>query len=45
LGLDPGTKVRDNLGRPLEIAEGKPLASTGGLTPRRSPLSVTLPLW
>jgi uncharacterized protein (DUF1501 family) len=26
LGLDPGTKVRDNLGRPLEIAEGKPLA-------------------
>jgi uncharacterized protein (DUF1501 family) len=25
LGLDPGTKVRDNLGRPLEIAEGKPL--------------------
>jgi uncharacterized protein (DUF1501 family) len=25
LGLDPGTKVRDNLGRPLEIADGKPL--------------------
>jgi hypothetical protein len=25
LGLDPGTKIRDNLGRPLEIAEGKPL--------------------
>jgi hypothetical protein len=25
LGLDPATKVRDNLGRPLEIAEGKPL--------------------
>ncbi len=25
LGVDPGTKVRDNLGRPLEIAEGKPL--------------------
>jgi hypothetical protein len=27
LGIDPGTKVRDNLGRPLEIAEGKPIAS------------------
>jgi hypothetical protein len=25
LGIDPGTKIRDNLGRPLEIAEGKPL--------------------
>jgi hypothetical protein len=25
LGLDPATKIRDNLGRPLEIAEGKPL--------------------
>jgi hypothetical protein len=25
LGLDPATKVRDNLGRPLEIADGKPL--------------------
>lgn len=25
LGLDPTTKVRDNLGRPLEIAEGRPL--------------------
>jgi uncharacterized protein (DUF1501 family) len=25
LGIDPGTKVRDNLGRPLEIADGKPL--------------------
>jgi len=25
LGLDPGTKVRDNLGRPLEIADGKPI--------------------
>jgi len=25
LGLDPGTQVRDNLGRPLSIAEGKPL--------------------
>ena len=25
LGLDPGTKIRDNLGRPLEIADGKPL--------------------
>jgi hypothetical protein len=27
LGLEPSTKVRDNLGRPLEIAEGKPLPS------------------
>jgi len=26
LGVDPSTKVRDNLGRPLEIAEGKPIA-------------------
>jgi hypothetical protein len=26
LGLDPETKIRDNLGRPLPIAEGKPLA-------------------
>jgi uncharacterized protein (DUF1501 family) len=25
LGLDPATQVRDNLGRPLAIAEGKPL--------------------
>jgi hypothetical protein len=25
LGLDPSTKIRDNLGRPLEIAEGKVL--------------------
>ena len=25
LGIDPGTQVRDNLGRPLQIAEGKPL--------------------
>jgi hypothetical protein len=25
LGIDPSTKVRDNLGRPLEIADGKPL--------------------
>jgi hypothetical protein len=25
LGVDPGTKIRDNLGRPLEIADGKPL--------------------
>jgi hypothetical protein len=25
LGLDPATQVRDNLGRPLNIAEGKPL--------------------
>jgi len=27
LGMDPGTKVRDNLGRPLEIAEGKAIPS------------------
>jgi hypothetical protein len=26
LGVDPGTKVRDNLGRPIELAEGKPVA-------------------
>jgi hypothetical protein len=26
LGLDPATQIRDNLGRPLAIAEGKPLA-------------------
>jgi Protein of unknown function (DUF1501) len=26
LGVDPSTKIRDNLGRPLEIAVGKPLA-------------------
>ncbi len=26
LGLDPATPVRDNLGRPLTIADGKPLA-------------------
>ncbi|MGL4552085.1 MAG: DUF1501 domain-containing protein [Gemmataceae bacterium] len=25
LGIDPATKVRDNLGRPIELAEGKPL--------------------
>jgi hypothetical protein len=25
LGIDPGTKVRDNLGRPLELADGKPI--------------------
>jgi len=25
LGIDPSTQVRDNLGRPLQIAEGKPL--------------------
>jgi uncharacterized protein (DUF1501 family) len=25
LGIDPATKVRDNLGRPIEIAEGKPV--------------------
>jgi hypothetical protein len=27
LGLDPSTKIRDSIGRPLEIAEGKPLKS------------------
>jgi hypothetical protein len=27
LGLDPATQVRDNLGRPLNIADGKPLAA------------------
>jgi hypothetical protein len=27
LGVDPGSKIRDNLGRPLEIAEGKPVAA------------------
>jgi hypothetical protein len=26
LGLDPATQVRDNLGKPLNIADGKPLA-------------------
>jgi Protein of unknown function (DUF1501) len=26
LGLDPATQVRDNLGRPLNIADGKPIA-------------------
>ena len=26
LGLDPTTQVRDNLGRPLNIADGKPIA-------------------
>jgi len=26
LGVDPGTKVRDNLGRPLELADGKPVS-------------------
>jgi hypothetical protein len=25
LGIDPTTKVRDNLSRPIEIADGKPL--------------------
>jgi len=25
LGVDPGTQVRDNLGRPMPIADGKPL--------------------
>ncbi|MFO0928188.1 MAG: DUF1501 domain-containing protein [Gemmataceae bacterium] len=27
LGIDPTTKVRDNIGRPLEIAEGKPIST------------------
>jgi hypothetical protein len=27
LGIDPSTKVRDNLGRPLELAEGKPVSA------------------
>ena len=27
LGIDPGSKVRDNLGRPLEIADGKPISA------------------
>jgi hypothetical protein len=27
LGIDPGTKVRDNLGRPIEIADGKPIST------------------
>jgi uncharacterized protein (DUF1501 family) len=27
LGIDPTSKVRDNLGRPLELAEGKPVAA------------------
>ncbi len=27
LGIDPSAKVRDNLGRPLELAEGKPVAA------------------
>jgi hypothetical protein len=27
LGIDPGSKVRDNLGRPLELAEGKPVSA------------------
>jgi hypothetical protein len=27
LGIDPAAKVRDNLGRPLELAEGKPVAA------------------
>jgi hypothetical protein len=26
LGIDPATQVRDNLGRPLNIAEGKPIS-------------------
>ncbi len=25
MGLDPGTQIRDNLGRPLPIADGKPI--------------------
>ena len=27
LGIDPATKKRDNLGRPLEIADGKPIST------------------
>jgi hypothetical protein len=27
MGLDPATQVRDNLGRPLNIADGKPVAA------------------
>jgi uncharacterized protein (DUF1501 family) len=30
LGLDPATQVRDNLGRPLPIADGKPISSLVG---------------
>jgi hypothetical protein len=30
LGIDPTTKIRDNLGRPLEIAEGKPISTLVG---------------
>jgi hypothetical protein len=30
LGIDPATQVRDNLGRPLAIAEGKPVAALVG---------------
>jgi hypothetical protein len=30
LGIDPSTKVRDNLGRPLELAEGKPVPALVG---------------
>ena len=27
LGLDPDTKVRDNLSRPISIADGKPISA------------------
>jgi len=27
LGIDPASKVRDNLGRPLELADGKPVST------------------
>ncbi|MFQ3652363.1 MAG: DUF1501 domain-containing protein [Gemmataceae bacterium] len=30
LGIDPATKVRDNLSRPIEIAEGKPIKELVG---------------
>jgi len=30
LGIDPATQVRDNLGRPLAIAEGKPIQALVG---------------
>jgi len=30
LGLDPETKVRDNLGRPMSIADGKPISALVG---------------
>ena len=27
MGLDPALQIRDNLGRPLPIAEGKPISA------------------